>query len=260
MNLYSIRNWNSIYENNRTRELKNMAWVPVPNSHDGDGYTELVSRKNGAALLGAWLVILQVASRCDPRGTLMRRGQKPHTAESLSRITRLPSEVIAEALTVCSSGPQWLDVVDFVITPQDGAGIPQDGAVFPQSGDEEGKGTEQKGIELNEMPAAQIYSPESRIALHWLNEKSGRHFRETESSLAPINARLKEPDVDIAGVKLMIERQCARWKGTPQEEYLRPETLFGKQKFDSYYAAKDLPVVEQKSGKPSHKPDYTKGF
>ena len=90
--------------------------------------------------------------------------------------------------------------------------------------------------------ATSIYSPEIRVALHWLNEKSGRNFRETESSLAPINARMKEPGVDIAGVKLMIERQCARWKGTAQEEYLRPETLFGKKKFDSYYAAKDLPI------------------
>lgn len=40
----------------------------------------------------------------------------------------------------------------------------------------------------------------------------------------------------------MIDRQCQRWMGTSQEEYLRPETLFGKQKFDSYYAAKDLPI------------------
>ena len=147
MKLYSIRNWNTIYENNRTRELKNMAWVPVPNSHDGDGYTELVSRKNGAALLGAWLVILQVASRCDPRGTLLRRGEKPHTADSLSRITRLPKEIIAEALIVCSTEPQWLDVVDFTTKPQEGAGIPQEGAVLTHPPDEEGNG--KKGMEGN---------------------------------------------------------------------------------------------------------------
>lgn len=89
-----------------------------------------------------------------------------------------------------------------------------------------------------------VYSTESRIALHYLNEKSGRSFRESESSLSVIQARLSEQGVDIAGVRLMIDRQCRRWKGTKQEEYLRPETLFGKQKFDGYYAAKDLPIHE----------------
>jgi uncharacterized phage protein (TIGR02220 family) len=84
----------------------------------------------------------------------------------------------------------------------------------------------------------------ARILLHLLNEKTGRHFRETDSSLTPIIARLKEPGVDLDGCKLMIDRQVKRWKGSTQEEYLRPETLFGKTKFESYYAAKDLPIQQ----------------
>lgn len=93
---------------------------------------------------------------------------------------------------------------------------------------------------LSDAPS--IYTPQARAALHWLNEKSGRHFRESESSLSVIQARLNESGVDIEGVKKMIERQCRRWMGTTQEEYLRPETLFGKTKFDSYYAARDLEI------------------
>lgn len=100
---------------------------------------------------------------------------------------------------------------------------------------------------------ADTYSPESRVALHWLNEKSGRKFRESESSLSVIQARLNEPDVEIEGVKKMIDRQCDRWKGTPQEEYLRPETLFGKTKFDNYYAAKDLPIQNENNRAVSEK-------
>lgn len=109
-----------------------------------------------------------------------------------------------------------------------------------------GKGKGEKHCLTN---ATSIYSPESRVALHWLNEKSGKHFRECESSLAPINARLQEPGVDIEGVKKMIERQCLRWLGTEQADYLRPETLFGKQKFDGYYAAKDMPLSNGKNKK-----------
>jgi uncharacterized phage protein (TIGR02220 family) len=86
------------------------------------------------------------------------------------------------------------------------------------------------------------YSPHSRVALFYLNEKTGRMFQERDSNLRLIDARLKEPGVTIEGVKQMIDRQVARWKGTDQEEYLRPETLFNATKFDSYYAARELPA------------------
>ena len=109
-----------------------------------------------------------------------------------------------------------------------------------------------------------IKDTNSLILLNFLNEKSGRHFRETDTNLNFIIQRLKEPDVDVEGCKLMIFRQVARWKGTPQEEYLRPETLFGKTKFDSYYAARNMPVPHENNGtthQGNHvKPDHSSGF
>lgn len=96
--LYVIANWSENFENNRTRELKNLAWVPMPNRHDGDGYTELMDHPKAAAHYGAWCAIVQVASKCDPRGTLVRDGQKPHDSRSLSRITRIPEAVFNEAI------------------------------------------------------------------------------------------------------------------------------------------------------------------
>lgn len=86
------------------------------------------------------------------------------------------------------------------------------------------------------------YHKDSRTVLHYLNEQCGRHFRETDTNLGFISARLEESGVTLQGVMRMVSRQCARWKGTGQEEYLRPETLFNKTKFDGYYAAKDLPA------------------
>lgn len=80
-------------------------------------------------------------------------------------------------------------------------------------------------------------------ALKILNQLSGRDFRETETNLKLISARLSEKGVTLDGVRMMIERQCKRWLGTDQAEYLRPETLFGKAKFDGYYAAREQPVV-----------------
>lgn len=106
---YSVTRWDECYENNRTRKMVAMQWIPVPNSHDGDGYVELVSRKNGAAYLGAWLAILQVASKGKERGTLVRRNGKPHTAKTIAKITRLDEKIITETLQLLvSEDVAWL--------------------------------------------------------------------------------------------------------------------------------------------------------
>lgn len=102
MTIYRIRDWREHFENNRTKELKRMTWVPVPNKHDGDGFTELLDHPNGMAHYGAWHLILQVASKCDPRGSLLRDGAEggktAHTPQSLARITRGSAVVFSEAL------------------------------------------------------------------------------------------------------------------------------------------------------------------
>lgn len=94
------------------------------------------------------------------------------------------------------------------------------------------------------------YHAHARTALWFLNDSAGKHFRETDANLTVISARLSEPGVELCCVKKMIERQCRKWKGTNMEDFLRPETLFGKQKFDGYYASRDAPIIE---GKPDPK-------
>lgn len=90
--------------------------------------------------------------------------------------------------------------------------------------------------------------------LELLNARSGREFRKSDSSLTPIIARLSEKEVDYDGCAKMIERQVKLWKGdSKMEEYLRPSTLFGKEKFNSYYAARDVPIASQFS---QQKPNY----
>ncbi len=94
----------------------------------------------------------------------------------------------------------------------------------------------------------ETYHKDSRTVLHLLNECSGHSYREVDSNLKFISARLGEPGVDLPGVKKMILRQCSRWKGTKQAEYLRPETLFNKTKFDGYYAARNQPIHDDTNG------------
>lgn len=117
------------------------------------------------------------------------------------------------------------------------------------------------GLQMPEARPKPTPKDNALILINYLNEKSGRAFRESQQSMSPIIARLSESGVDLEGCKKVIERQCALWKGTQQEEYLRPETLFGKTKFDGYWAAKDLPAKRFTDGKPeTPKPDHLAGF
>jgi len=136
----AITDWNEHYENNRTREMKYMTWVPMPVKHDGDGYTELLDHPNGAAHFGAWCALVQVAARCGTRGTLLRSGGKPHDPTSLERITRIPKAVWMEALPRFAS-IGWIADYD----------IPQEAAEFPQEADAKVtlNGTERNRTERN---------------------------------------------------------------------------------------------------------------
>lgn len=96
--MLKIRDWESTFENNRSREVKKLTYVCVPNKLDGDGFTELLDHKDGAAHYGCWVALLAVASRCEPRGTLSRDGARPHNVASLSRITRISEKLLRESI------------------------------------------------------------------------------------------------------------------------------------------------------------------
>ena len=135
--------------------MKRTNWFPAPNDLSADGYVELVGYQDGAAHLGAWYAILMVASRAKPRrGVLLKEDGRPHTAESLARVTRLPETIVTEAIPRLL-GIGLLEVVDpdahqnNGLPPHPGAGIPQGPARKPQDGAVEGKGTEHHHQEGN---------------------------------------------------------------------------------------------------------------
>lgn len=160
MKLYSISNWGELFENNRTRELKKLDWIPVPNKQDGEGYTLAMEQKDGPALIGAWLIILQIASKCGTRGTLMRDTGIPHDSASIARQSRFPKTVIDRAIEFFSSREvQWLNIQEIKVDteePLEPAEIPHVGAGIPHQGITEGKGKkegkEEKGMESRDEP------------------------------------------------------------------------------------------------------------
>ena len=103
MKLYRIANWHQVYETHDTRKLKVLRWVPTPNDFDGTGFRLMAREKDGAALFGAWNIIIRTASRSAQgnRGVLIRNGQ-PHSAQSLSITSGLPVSVFERALAFFS--------------------------------------------------------------------------------------------------------------------------------------------------------------
>lgn len=160
MKIYRVKDWSKHFENNRTKELVRMSWVPMPNKMDGDGYTQLLDHEEGAGHFGAWCAIVEIASKCEPRGTLLRpdpsspSGTSAHTARSLARISRIPESVFVECLPrLVSIG--WLEVIEI---PQEGATISQEGAPAPQvvcaRAPAAGNGTEWNGMERKDNAPA----------------------------------------------------------------------------------------------------------
>lgn len=80
------------------------------------------------------------------------------------------------------------------------------------------------------------YQEEAKMILAFLNAKTGKKFREVPANLMLIQARLKS-GVDVQTCRTLIMRKIHDWKEKPEMQvYLRPETLFGKTKFEGYLA------------------------
>src|ERR1700693_3324655 len=95
-----VTDWNTKFETHRTRELRSLLWIPVPNDLAGESYLWLIDHENGAQHLGGCVAILMVVSRSPRpyRGFLQLENGAPHDAKSLARATRLPEQLFEELL------------------------------------------------------------------------------------------------------------------------------------------------------------------
>lgn len=99
---YRVRNWESHFENSQSRKYTTVSWVPMPNKHDGKSLRRLMKMPDGLALYGAWVLIVQVASKCPKRG-ILADDDGPLTAEDIALKCNASEEQIQHALNVLSS-------------------------------------------------------------------------------------------------------------------------------------------------------------
>lgn len=81
----------------------------------------------------------------------------------------------------------------------------------------------------------------ARALLDFLNEKSGKAFQPTSVNLDFIAARLRE-GYSAKQCRQVIVRKCRDWLADEKmREYLRPATLFNREKFNQYAGELVLP-------------------
>lgn len=96
---YRIRDWETKYENHRSREIQTLDWVKIPIVVGSDEYKELVmGHPDGLAHLGFFYSVVQIAARCRPRGALLRFDGAPHTIESLARAADVTAQRCGEGV------------------------------------------------------------------------------------------------------------------------------------------------------------------
>lgn len=72
------------------------------------------------------------------------------------------------------------------------------------------------------------------LVLSHLNQISGSRYQKSKTSLENIRARLRD-GYSVADMQLVIDLKHEHWhENDEQYQYMRPETLFGPRKFESY--------------------------
>ena len=99
---YRIKDWEKNYTVAQSRKVQDgrpMPWVAMRTKHDGKGYRRVMKRKDAMAMMGAWMLIVEVAAKCPEHGVL-NDGEAPLTPSDLSDKTGGDERTFATALEV----------------------------------------------------------------------------------------------------------------------------------------------------------------
>lgn len=225
MKLYKIRDWEIHFENNRSKAVENLRWVLIPNKHDGENFVTIIKSKHGAEIFAAWVLIIQVASKCHPRGTLMRGNCKPHTPATLSIKTGAPEAWFKIALDFLEEHTDWLDIQEVAGDCQlTATQVPPDGIEVLRR-----EGIEEKEMNEPSIPPASLSKWHLALGLElpenlqtdnclsalndWLAYKRERRTAYKTVGLKTLLAKLSR-EFTAAELPMAIERSISNnWQG-----------------------------------------------
>ena len=131
--LYQIKNWDTNYENAKSRTINNPAHVYMTNKHDGLQFRKLIAKKDGAEIFAAFVLMAEICSKQAPprQGYLSNDGTelgRPYTAEDLEFMTGLKAKAFEGAFqTLANDGFTWLSIPRYTqgILDKDTTSIPE---------------------------------------------------------------------------------------------------------------------------------------
>lgn len=227
-----VKDWNTLFENAASRKLKGLGWVPIPNSHDSLAYCRMMSRKDGPEIFAAWILIVQLASRCSERGILASSDGRPYCPEEMAVKTRGPERIFTLALPyLCSAG--WLESEPSLGESANGVGesasTAADGGGLASANRKEKKGKEKK----TPNPLKGVCFPDNLNSEEFkkLWEEWVTHRKEIRHPLTPtqIDKQLKRlSELGLAAAVEALEHTIRNgWQGIrrPEQEILKaPQT------------------------------------
>ena len=121
----------------------------------------------------------------------------------------------------------------------------------PSSGESPAPRTSHSIEPVNEPKAIVELKPDiAEKVIQYLNDKTGKSFRNVKTHTDKINARIKE-GATLTDLINVIDRKCAEWLDDDNmSQYLRPATLFCAEKFNNYLGQVGTPLPNAK------KPDF----
>ncbi|USS93976.1 conserved phage C-terminal domain-containing protein (plasmid) [Fructilactobacillus ixorae] len=84
------------------------------------------------------------------------------------------------------------------------------------------------------MSSSDEHDRTAQKVIDYLNQKTSRHYRNTNANLRLIKARIKDGFV-LSDFIVVIDNKVSQWGNDPKmQKYLRPATLFNASKFEGY--------------------------
>jgi hypothetical protein len=114
--VYRIKDWDTHFENNKSREREKCSFCCIPNKQDGLGYGMLMREENGEALYGAFVAVVLVCSKQKARsGWITADGLPtgcPLSARQLSVKCQFKEATIQKMLEVISTNEiGWIEAI-----------------------------------------------------------------------------------------------------------------------------------------------------